>query len=394
MLTRCAALALALIMPAGDAAVGGWQEARSTTADVALRAARWLDPVSGQIHGPSVILVVGNRITKIVPLTEFDQRSAKSLIDLGSATVLPGLIDAHVHLQIGGRPGANAAAVLRAGFTTVVDLGATSDVVLRLRDAITAGSAEGPRILAAGRWVGTKNGVCEFGGIGVEGGAERFRARVRENVAAGADLTKVCVSGWAAEAFAHPETYEIADAALTAVVAESRRLDRIVIAHAISLGGVKAAVRAGVNGLAHAAYLDGTTATALRDKGVFLIPTLASLLSTTQGPAASALQDSVAAAHRGGVQLVFGTDGGVLPHGQNAREFVAMIEAGVPANDAIRAATVNAAEALGLANELGEIGTGKIADLIAIDGNPLSDPRALSRVTFVMQQGRVVVQPR
>ena len=254
----------------------------SVVADVALRASRLLDPASGQARGPVVILVAGQKVAKIVPAGSFNEKSARSVIDLGNATVLPGLIDAHVHLQIGGQPRENAMAALRAGFTTLVDLGATSDVVIRLRDAIAAGSSDGPRILAAGRWAGTKNGICEFGGIGVAGGPDGFRQRVRENVEAGADLTKVCVSGWAAAAFAKPDAYEIADDALAAVVEESSRAKRIVVAHAISLGAAKAASRAGVRGLAHAAYLDAATAAELRDRDIFVVPTLTTLTSTSR----------------------------------------------------------------------------------------------------------------
>jgi imidazolonepropionase-like amidohydrolase len=363
---------------------------RTTAADVAVRAARWLDPVSGQLRGPVAILVSGQKIAQVVPGSAFDEKAARSVIDLGNATLLPGLIDGHVHLQIGGPPADNATATLRAGFTTLVDLGATSDAVLRLRDAIAAGNVEGPRILAAGRWIGTKNGICEFGGIGIAGGPENFRARVRENVDAGADLTKVCVSEWTAAAFAQPDAYEIKDDALAAVVEESRRSNRIVIAHAISLGGAKAASRAGVHGLAHAAYLDAATAAELRERDMLLIPTILTLAGAP-GPAADALKASVATAHRAGVRLVFGTDGGVLPHGKNAAEFQALVNAGVPPIVAMRAATTTAAHAFGLADAIGSLDEGKFADIIAVDGDPVSDVTALQRIVFVMRNGRAIV---
>jgi imidazolonepropionase-like amidohydrolase len=280
--------------------------------DVSIRAARWLDPESGALRGPVRIQVSAGRITGVAAGADADRGQPRASIDLGTATVLPGLIDAHVHLQLGGGlPRDNAAAILCAGFTTVVDLGATSDVVLRLRDRIASGALEGPRILAAGRWVGTKDGVCEFGGIGIAGGPDAFRQRVRENVDAGADVTKACVSSWLADAFARPDAYEIQDANLAAIVDVSRQAHRLVIAHAISLGSVKAAVRAGVNGLAHAALVDPTTIAALGDRGMFMIPTLASLAGDSTGPAEVALRNAVVAAHRGGVRLVFGTDGGV-----------------------------------------------------------------------------------
>jgi CubicO group peptidase (beta-lactamase class C family)/imidazolonepropionase-like amidohydrolase len=361
------------------------------TKDTFLRSERWLDPISGALKGPVVIQVTGERIAKVIPAGDFDGKG--TVIDLGSATILPGLIDGHVHLQIGGAPNDNARAILHAGFTTVVDLGSTSDSVLRLRDRINKGEEEGPRILAAGKWVGTKDGICEFGGIGVAGGPDAFRARVRENVDAEADLIKVCVSTWLADAFAKSDAYEIQDAALAAAVEESHKAKRLTIAHAISLGSVKAALRAQVDGLAHGALIDRATALEMNKRGMFMMPTLASLVGDRQGPAAQALRRAIADAHAAGVRLVFGTDGGVLPHGQNAREFAAMVDAGVPVVEAIRAATINAARTLGLEKDIGAIAAGRAADIIAVDGDPLRDVQSLSRVVFVMRKGRVIRRP-
>jgi imidazolonepropionase-like amidohydrolase len=303
--------------------------------------------------------------------------------------VLPGLIDAHVHLTIGGPVQSNALADLHAGFTTVVDLGARTTRLLGLRDSINAGLIPGPRILAAGIWIGRKDGVCEFNGIGIAGGSEGFRARVRENVQAGANVIKACVSGWPAESFSQPDRYELPDSVVAAIVDESRRFGRMVIAHDISLAGVHAALRAGVHGLAHAAYLDSATAALMQTRAMFMIPTLASLTRDDSSVAARALVDATRLAHRAGVRLVFGTDGGVLPHGDNAREFTALVRAGIPALDAIRAATVGAATALGMADSVGVIAPRMIADIIAVDGDPLTDIAALGRVRFVMSRGRI-----
>lgn len=358
-------------------------------ADTFVRCARWLEPVSGELRGPSVFEIAKGEIVRIIPASAFNRAAGPTVIDVGNATILPGLIDAHVHLEIGGAPADNALAALRAGFTTVVDLGATSDAVLRLRDRIAADTVPGPRILAAGLWAGTKDGVCEFGGIGIAGGQDGFRARVRNNVTAGADLIKVCVSGWLAPAFQKPGEYEIDDASLSAAVDESRRHKRLVVAHAISLGSVKASLRAGVNGLAHAAFVDEATAAEMKRAGMFMIPTLASLVADRTGPAAQALRQSVGIAYRGGVPLVFGTDGGVLAHGRNSQEFAAMAAAGIPAIDAIRAATIGAARAFAL-GRAGQVAVGAPADLIAVDGNPLQDLTAMTKVTFVMRGGRVI----
>jgi imidazolonepropionase-like amidohydrolase len=149
-------------------------------------------------------------------------------------------------------------------------------------------------------------------------------------------------------------------------------------------------LRANVDGLAHGALVDGATATEMRERGMFMVPTLASLAGQKTGPAAQALRKAIAAAHGAGVRLVFGTDGGVLPHGQNAKEFQAMVEAGVPAVEALRSATINAARTFGLENETGKIAVGRAADIIAVDGNPLRDVQAFSRVVFVMHKGRIV----
>ena len=359
--------------------------------DTFLQAAHWLDPVSGRLGGPVIVQVSNGKIARVGAPGEFDQLPGSAMTNLGAATLLPGLIDAHVHLQLGGAlPQANAGAILRAGFTTVVDLGATTDIVLRLRQRISSGAIVGPRILAAGRWVGKQGGICEFGGIGIPGGPDAYRARVREDVAAGADLTKVCVSTWLADAFARPESYEISDEALAAAVDEAHRAGRLVVAHAISIGSVKAALRAGVDGLAHAAYVDVPTARELRNRGVFMVATLASLAGVSAEPPAQALRRSVATAHAEGVPIVFGTDGGVLPHGENAKEFAALVEAGLPALEAIRAATVNAARAFRLDREVGQIKAGYRADIIAVNGDPLHDIQSLSNPIFVMYDGTVV----
>jgi len=364
---------------------------RAQPADTFLRAAHWLDPVSGQLGGPVIVQVSDRKIARVGAPGEFDKLPGTAVTNLGAATLLPGLTDAHVHLQLGGAlPQANAGAILRAGFTTVVDLGATTDIVLRLRQRISSGAIAGPRILAAGRWVGKQGGICEFGGIGIPGGPEAYRARVREDVATGADLTKVCVSTWLADAFASPESYEMADEALAAAVDEAHRAGRLVVAHAISLGSVKAALRAGVDGLAHAAYVDVPTARELRNRGVFMLATLASLTGVSAEPPAQALRRSVGTAYAEGVPIVFGTDGGVLPHGENAKEFAALVQAGLPALEAIRAATVNAARAFRLDREVGQIKAGYRADIIAVNGDPLHDIQSLSNPIFVMHDGTVV----
>jgi len=384
----------AIVLATAVAAVGCHPPPRAALVDehvdLALRAGRVLDVATGRYSAPSVILVRDGKIVDVVPSTREARFVADTMIDASDATALPGFIDGHVHLGIGGPPVANALADLRAGFTTVVDLGARTLRIVAIRDSLSRIQATTPRVLAAGIWVGVKNGVCEFNGIGIAGAADAFRERIRANAAAGAEITKLCVSGWPAEAFTEPAKFEIPEDVLQASVTEAHALHRLVIAHDISLGGVQAAIRAGVDGLAHAAFLDAPTAAALRDHGVFMVSTLASLTAGDTSRVAPALVQSLALAHRTGVKIVFGTDGGVLPHGRNAAEFLALAGTGLTPLEAIRTATLNAAVAYRLADSVGAIRRGMVADLVLVRGDPLADLTMLAHPQLVLRAGHVV----
>ena len=362
-------------------------------ADLAVRAARVLDVKTGRYAGPTVLLVTDTRITATVPAAQFDTRSASRIIDLGDMTVVPGLIDAHVHLAIGGPVRANALADLRAGFTTVADQGALTHRLLVLRDSINSGHIEGPRVLAAGIWVGAKGGVCEFSGIGIAGGAEAFVQRVQQNIAAGANLTKVCLSSWPAASYASPDSVEIPRDVLRAIVEASHAARRPVTAHAISRGAARAALDAGVDGLVHAAYVDASLAAAMRARGMWMSPTIASLTAGDTSAAARALTAAVRVAHDAGVSLVFGTDGGVLPHGRGIDEMDALVSSGLTPLEALQAATINAAKALAIADSVGHIAVGMSADFVAVRGDPSRDVGALRSVVLVVSRGRVAVGP-
>lgn len=358
-----------------------------------MRAARVLDVRSGRYSGPSVVLVTGTRITSVIPTSQFDARTASRVIDLGEMTIVPGYIDAHVHLAIGGPVRANALADLRAGFTTVADQGALTHRLLVLRDSINAGHIEGPRVLAAGIWVGTKGGVCEFTGIGIVGGADAFVQRVRDNIAAGANLTKVCLSSWPAASYRAPDSVEISSDVLRAVVAASHEARRPVTAHAISRGAARAALDAGVDGIVHAAYVDSALATAMRARGMWMSPTIASLTAGDTSDVSRALVAALRVAHAAGVTIVFGTDGGVLPHGRGVDEMDALVAAGFSPLEVIQAATINAAKALTIADTVGQVAAGMAADFVAVRGDPLRDVGALRSPSLVVSRGRVAVGP-
>jgi len=360
---------------------------------IAIRAARVLDPGSKTMRTDMVVRVDGRRIAAVLPASEYRPRPDEQLLDLGNATLLPGLIDAHVHFSIGGPARTLAATTLNAGFTTVADLGARTQRIQAVRDSIASGAWDGPRVLAAGLWIGVKGGVCEFGGIGVSGDAEAFRARVRENVAAGADLIKACVTGWPAVAWSHPDSAELSPVILGAIVDEAHKAGRKVVAHALSAAGVRRSLDAGVDGLVHAAYIDEALARRMRDEGMWLIPTLASLTAGDTSRASRGLADAVLLAHRAGVTLVYGTDGGVLPHGENAKEALALQAAGIPPVDILRMMTSSAAKALGISDSVGTIAPGMIADLVAVAGDPEKDLATLLEPVFVMARGKIAKRP-
>jgi imidazolonepropionase-like amidohydrolase len=358
--------------------------------NLAVAAARLVDPSNGAVTGPVVVLIDGQRIRRVVARGEFRPQDADSLVDFGDLTLMPGFIDGHVHLTIGGPIAATAQADLRAGFTTVVDLGARGYRVLRVRDSINAGLIEGPRILAAGLWIGAKGGVCEFSGIGIAGDADAFRRRVIANDSAGADLSKACVTSWPADAYAKPDYTEIPEPTLHAIVEESHARHKLVVAHDLGRAGIAMALRTGVDGLAHAAYFTPELAADARRRGMFVIPTLESLTSGDTSIVSRELVRATRLARDSGVTIVFGTDGGVLPHGKNGAEFDALARAGLSPLELIRAATTNAARAFKLSDSVSVVRAGMIADLVAVRGDPLADPRALQRVERVVARGRII----
>ena len=358
---------------------------------VAIRARAMVDVERGRLIDNVTLIVQGTRITAAGRSADLKVPPNATVIQLPDTTLLPGLIDAHVHLTLAGDPRANARATLAAGFTTVQDLGAAAYGNVRLREAIRAGRVEGPRVVASGPWLGISAGTCDFNGIGVRG-ADAFRQRVREDVEHDVDLIKVCVSAWLADAVQDPKKYEISDEELRAAIDEAHRLGKRVAVHALSEGGIDVAVRLGADLIAHGGLPSADTVKVMKARGVQQVPTLFSL-STGKPEHVAALASAMRRAVSAGLPIAFGTDAGVIAHGDNAREFEHFASIGVDPAAAIRAATVSGARAVGMPDDIGLLSSGRLADVIGVAGNPLLDLRALQKVSFVMKDGKVFKSP-
>lgn len=354
-----------------------------------MRPDRLLDVTTGQYVVEPDVVVVGGKIARIERRGSWSPPAQAEVISLAGLTLLPGFIDAHVHLSLAGAPEANAAATLAAGFTTVMDLGALDGAMITLAQRIDRGEVQGPRVLAAGQWIGRAGGTCDFNGIGVSG-IQGFRERAQQQILAGAKVLKVCVTGWPRTAIEHPDSMEISREELAAVVEVARAAHIRVAAHAVGRAGAQLAVTAGVDVLAHSADLDSTTARQFTARGGWMLGTVATFGS---GRSPNATNDSlvarVATLNRMGLRLALGSDAGVLPHGRNAAEMVALTRIGVSPLEAIRAATLYGAMALGLSDQIGALRPGLSADLVAVEGDPLTDPAVLRNVRWVMKEGRV-----
>lgn len=398
--------ALASLLLAGVAAAAGPQR-------VVVRAGGVVDVEAGVIRSDQTIVIEDGKILSVSGAA-VKMPPGTPVIDLTRATVLPGLIDAHTHLAWQAAAGAPAAAqpgtdearaTLQAGFTTVRNLGSTGRADVRLRDAIAEGRIAGPRMLAAGPGIGAPGGACDqvFGGEAVARPDTDLAALVGRIVAGGADVVKVCAGGGVISA--QPGTAELSKEQLSAIVAAAHGRGRKVAAHAQGPEAIANAVAAGVDSIEHGAFISPESAAEMKRKGTYLVPTLYRLdWALEQAKAAGAPAPRLAtlekardeahahvrAAIAAGVPIALGTDATVFPHGLNARELAVMVELGLSPADALRAATVRAARLLGLEREVGALSPGLRADLVAVDGDPLRDVRALERVRFVMKDGRVI----
>ena len=387
-------------------------------------------------RGPSTVIVRDGKVAEVrdglVP-----PEAGASLVDLSQKFVLPGLIDLHVHLFSDGDPlksrlefatrdredalilaAAHARTTLRAGFTTVRDLGGSPRGIRALRDGIASGNLEGPTVVNAGYMLSVSGGHGDGGGLNevvyeaikapdhnnVCNGPDDCRRAVREQIRLGAEVIKFAATGGVLSNVAGGLGQQMTGEEMKAIIDTAHGFGRKVAAHSHASEGTAAAVAAGVDTIDHGTFLNDATIAAMKAKGTWLVPTMlapASALASARAgklppatipkaeQAAAAARESHRKAIAAGVKIAFGTDTGVSPHGDNAQEFALMVEAGMTPAAAIRAATVSAAEALGRPG-IGRIAPGMAADIIAVDGDPLADVRQLEDVDFVMKGGRVV----
>jgi imidazolonepropionase-like amidohydrolase len=400
-----------------------------------IHAGRLIDAASSGAQRDVTIVVDGPDIKAV----ERGFRAAgpgDTVVDLRDSTVMPGLCDMHVHITSESNPrsqlqgftqneadlalaGAGfAKKTLDAGFTCVRDLGSTEAVAIAVRNAVDRGVIPGPRIWAAGRLIGTTGGHADptngwanrLGGNpgpkdGVVNGPLAAAQAVRERYKEGADLIKITATGGVLSIAKNGMNPQFTEDEIRAITTIAKDYGFKVAAHAHGAEGIKRSVRAGVDSIEHGTFMDEEGMKLMKERGTFLVATISAgkfvaakakepgFLPPIVVPKAEAvgpqMQTTFGKAWKYGVPIMFGTDTGVSAHGDNAQEFVWMVEAGMPAMDAIRSATIVPAKFMGVDDRYGTVQAGKVADLVAVPGDPLADITAMTRVNFVMKGGTV-----
>ena len=413
---------------------------QAADATIALKAARMFDGKSKALVNNGVVIVQGDKIVDVGSNVSIP--SDAKVIDLGDATLSPGFMDAHTHITLDYtdynkrrleelsqnvseqaiRATAFARATVEAGFTTVRDLGSRfvgspEFVDVALRNAINQGVIVGPRMLVATKGVGATGGHFDpTGGYrdklfgrepdpsdGIADGPDEIRKAIRFEVKNGADVIKAAVSGGVLSLADEVDTPQFTPAEMAALVDESHRLRKKVAVHCHGDQAAREAIEAGVDSIEHGSFMKPETLTLMKNKGTYLTPTLMAgdyimgqigkyppALQAKARAAFTARSDMFRNAVKMGIKIAFGTDAAVFPHGQNAREFKLMVDLGMPPIDALRCATANTADLLGIAQKTGTLEKGKLADIVAMPGDPTSDITATERVTFVMKEGKII----
>ncbi len=394
---------------------------------------------SDRLLAEQTIRIVDQRITSL-EIGYSSPGPDDTVVDLRNATVLPGLMDMHTHLsyEYGARSYierftlsnpdfalkayANGMKTLRAGFTTVRDLGDAGNVTIALRNAINRGDLDGPRIFTAAKSLATtgghadptngwKPGIVGDPGpkLGVVNGPDEARKGVRQRYKDGADWIKITATGGVLSVAKSGQNPQFTATELDALIETATDYGMQVAAHAHGTEGMRRAIEAGVRTIEHGTYMTDEIIALMKRKGTYYVPTVLAgnwvaekskidgffpaLVRPKAASIGPLIQDTFSRALRGGVKIAFGTDTGVSPHGENAKEFALMVAGGMDPAAAIRSATSVTAELLKIDDEVGTIEPGKLADIIAVDSNPLEDIRELESVIFVMKEGSVIVAP-
>jgi imidazolonepropionase-like amidohydrolase len=427
-LAACSCIALLAL---SSFIAGNAQQASGAGKRILIRAGHLLDVKTGKLSDAQTIIVIGDSIQSIAPSGSSSPQSGDEVIDLGSMTVLPGLMDVHTHLtmnpdfdpfrEVTSTPAkeaingvVNARRTLMAGFTTVRNVGAGGFVDVDLRDAINSGQVAGPHMLVSGPAMGITGGHCDDNllpaqyhqvGDGVADGITQVQHKVRENIKYGADVIKICATGGVLSKGDDPQASQYTLEEMQAIVADAHRLGRKVAAHAHGAQGILWASEAGIDSIEHGSYIDDAAIAMMKKHGTYLVPTLYLedwQIANGHLPAfyhqkmidvSSVAKKNIKHAMQSGVKIALGTDAAVYPHGLNAHELdVYVNQLGMTPLTALQTATINAADLLGLTAKTGTLEPGRWADIIAVEKNPLDDVRVLQDVKFVMKAGVVYKQ--